>query len=247
MIHSGLWSKEIKEYRYVFVLGLLFTILIGFIGPYYYDRVLEIPGGIEAWGEIIASSFHQESWVYWNSVVLLQFSVIMAIALGVGSLSREVTNKTLDYLLSYPVSLREILTTKIVAGTTILVFYIYISSLLFGLFTWYIGFSFPVPQQFFLSSTVTLMVALVAYMSAVFLSALFLRTWSAAAAAIILWGMIIALDLDWLSQGHGFLSPMRDAGFWLGNETAFIPIGVGAVFILILYEISAFFWTRREL
>jgi len=246
MIHSSLWFKEIKEYRKLFLFCLLFTILLGIIIPYYYDQVLELPGNISAWEGITASSLHETSWLQWTSVVLLQLAVITGIVLGFSSLSRELTGQTLGFLLSKPVSRREIVTTKAVVGVTLLIFYIFGTSLLFGLLSWKYGVGFPGPDSFFLSATVTFIISVIAYMTAFFFSALFSRSWLSALASILLWGAMFIPELNIAYEDYGIFSAMQEAGFWLGEENAFIPIGIGIVLAGIFYELAVYTWSRRE-
>ncbi len=247
MIHGGLWSKEAREYRLIFIICLLITILVGAISLYFPHLANEFTGNSAAWSRWMSSPFVDEAWLQWNSVILLQLSAITALILGFSTLSGEVGGKNaLSYLLSKPVSRREVVTTKAAAGLTFLVFYIYGSSFAWGVLAWYAGHQLPEFSVFFLSSTVTLSMAAVIYMSAVFFSSLFFRSWLAALFSIITWLAVFAPQFGFVSRDYAIFLHMQEAGFWLGKETSFIPLGAGIVVAGIFYELAVFFWVKRE-
>jgi len=247
LIHGGLWSKEAREYRLVFIICLLITILVGVISLYFPHLASEFTGNSAAWSRWMSSPFVDEAWLQWNSVILLQLSAITAFILGFSTLSGEVGgNNAVSYLLSKPVSRREVVTTKASAGLTFLVFYVYGSSFVWSALAWHAGQQLPEFSVFFLSSTVTLSMAAVIYMSAVFFSSLFFRTWLAALFSIITWLAVFTPQFGFVSRDYAVFLHMQEAGFWLGTETSFIPLGVGIVIAGIFYELAVFFWDKRE-
>ncbi len=231
LIHGGLWTKEVKEYRGIFFLCFLLAILLGIVFPFYFDRLLHLPAEIIMWKGLTASTFQIQEWMHWTSGALLQISVITAVILGYSTISREISGNTMLYLRSKPITPREIVITKAAVGITFMVFFVFGVSFAFWVFSWFISGTMLDPGSFFLSATVTLSVVAVAYTTALFFSSLFPRPWLAALFASALWITIFSPEFALLPREFSLFTCMRDAGFWLGQERAFIPIGAGIALV----------------
>lgn len=244
MINGSLWSKEVREYRRLFCVCLLFAIVTGILVPLFYDRVIELPGGYIIWNGITASTLTGNSWANFTSVFLLQFSTLTAVLFGFTTFSGEISAGTIGYLFSKPLSRRETVTTKIIAGLTLLAFFVYGISFLFLMFYSRSGYETE-STVFFLSTTVTFIITAVIYTATVFFSTLFTSNILSGVFSCILWSFVFFTGF-FTSEKFSFFNNMKTAGYWSAQDMLFIPIGVGIVLLGLFYELTAFSWERRE-
>lgn len=245
MIHGSLWSKEVREYRLLFLLCFLCGMLGGIVIPLYHDTAVNLPGGFVLWSDLTLSSFQDNTWIPWTSAALLQLSAITAVLFGFSALSGETSRSTAGFLLSKPVSRREIVTTKIIAGLTLLAFYVYGISLLFlGVF-WGTGHTLEF-GEFILSCTVTFIVISIIYTGTAVFSALFKRSWLSLIFSALFWLAVFSIGFYDVTRNYSVFNIMKEAGFWSVQNKAFIIIGLGIVIAGLLYELAFQLWAKRE-
>ncbi|MFY9115372.1 MAG: ABC transporter permease subunit [Dethiobacteria bacterium] len=244
MIHGSLWSKEVRGYRRLFLLFFLLAVITLILFPYIGNQVIVLPGGFRLWEGITVSTFGDNPWISWSAVALLQFSAVLALLLGYSSLAGELSAGTTAYLLSKPVSRREIVTTKIIAGLTLLAFFVYGLSLIFVAPLFRSGFQVDI-IELFLSCTVTFIICAVIYITTVLFSSFFTRTWTAGLFSAIFWGLYFALGFFEPIRNYSIIHQLRINGYWEGQQT-FIPIGLGIFIGGLLLELAVMVWEKRE-
>ena len=123
MIHPALLAKEIRENR---VKLIIFLVLLGAVAlslPLIFEPAREFFQSIDLSPYIdpqalnfISASFESFAWSQWTAKNLSQVGTLAAIVFGMGAFSNELSFGTALFLLSKPVTRREIYTTKVVAG-----------------------------------------------------------------------------------------------------------------------------------
>jgi len=118
--------KELRQVRWVLLVGLGLTLLFGLSLPYFYRFVSRIAGagvglpGLPA--DLIRqlTDFRLYLWANWYGKNLYQNLTVIALILGAGAVAGERARGTLPFLLTLPVSRRQVVTAKLVAGSVVL-------------------------------------------------------------------------------------------------------------------------------
>ncbi|NLZ28614.1 MAG: ABC transporter permease subunit [Firmicutes bacterium] len=244
MIHGNLWSKEVREYRLMFFLFFLLAVTISILFPFFGDRLIILPEGFGLWEGITAPTLGDQPWVTWSASALLHFSAMLALLLGYSSLAGELNAGTAAYLLSKPVTPREIVATKTIAGLTLIAFFVYGLSFIYFVLLFHAGYQFKI-IELFLGCTVTLAISAVIYITTVLFSSLFTRKWTAGLFSVIFWGSIFVFGLLEPTRNFSIVHHLRMHGYWEGQQT-FIPIGLGIFIGGLLLELAVGVWERRE-
>ncbi|MDI6893877.1 MAG: ABC transporter permease subunit [Bacillota bacterium] len=119
-------EKELRQVRWVLWVGLGLTLLVGLSLPYFYRFLSRIAGagamlpGLS--GEILRqlADFRVYLWANWYGKNLYQNLTVIALVLGAGALAGERARGTLPFLLTLPVSRRQAVAAKVMAGAVVL-------------------------------------------------------------------------------------------------------------------------------
>ncbi|NLI70027.1 MAG: ABC transporter permease subunit [Firmicutes bacterium] len=244
MIHGNLWSREIREYRLMFFLFFLLAAVISLLFPFFGDRVIIIPEGFRLWEGITAPTLGDQPWVSWSATALLHFSAVLALLMGYPSLAGELATGTTAYLLSKPVTPREIVATKAIAGLTLIAFFVYGLSFIYFVLLFDAGYQVKI-IELFLSCTVTFVICAVMYLTTVLFSSLFTKKWTAGLFSGIFWGSVFIFGMLEPTCNFSIIYHLRMNGYWEGQQT-FIPIGLGIFVGGLLLELAVGVWERRE-
>lgn len=122
-----LFCKELREVRWKLIVGVGITVLMGAFLPYGFDIIRgsiqffgEIPwmSGIQQQIEAQASDYRLYLWANWYGKNLPQFLLVIAAITGGASLAGEKASGTIQFLLSRPVSRKQVFAAKYAAGAT---------------------------------------------------------------------------------------------------------------------------------
>jgi len=125
--------RELRSLRWILAAGLILTLLLAGIaaGTYpYLNRVLgSLPGevlealaGLEIARDLLAmtSDYSYYLWTQWNAKNLIQIGSLFALLLAVLQFSAEASRGTMGFLLTRPVSRRQVFTAKLITGALVL-------------------------------------------------------------------------------------------------------------------------------
>jgi ABC-2 type transport system permease protein len=119
-------GKELRQVRWVLWVGLGLTLLFGLSLPYFYrfiSRMVGAGAGLPGLpGDLIRqlADFRLYLWANWYGKNLYQNLTVIALLLGAGAVAGERARGTLPFLLTLPVSRRQVVTAKLVAGAVVL-------------------------------------------------------------------------------------------------------------------------------
>lgn len=271
MINAGLWRKEIMEGKKLALSGgglMLLTAVVLYLAPWpeeWLQQLYETPAG----GRHEEMEFAYLVWSVWISRFLLLFSTLAAILLGMKSLAGEVASGTAVFLSSHPLSSRDLVTTKLFSGITLLALAILPSALFFTAVSLYREYWLQLGDGglnlgiFWGNYLIVILGAAAIYAGAMFFSSLMSHPLPAGLAAVVFW--TAAALPGWMESFTGGLAALLPDGFsifrflslfyhlrapelWMGiPNSLYIHLGAVLVFILIFYELTTFFWGKREL
>lgn len=252
MINLALFNKEIRENRVKFylcfiVLGIMAVTLplIFELTRDFFSRMIWPDGALQHELEFIASSYNNYAWSQWTAKNLTQLGVIAAVALGMGTLAGEISYGTALFLLSKPITRREIYTTKTAAGLLLLALCLLGSTLLFMLVSAWKGFTLDY-AGFLIACVITYAGAANIYLATALLSVLISEPVRAAVAAAL---FLLAVSVPGYFRTAAVFSifyQMKAVPYWIFGQNPIIPLGLSLVLAGLLYEAGVWLWSRRE-
>lgn len=115
-----LLKKEMREKRWKFLIGLAIFLVSNITLPFLYDTIEKIinrnamtPGMERFLGSL--NTFDAYLWSQWAKT-MNQYGAILAILLGMGAVSPEVSSRTIEFLLTKPVRRSQVFAKKIPGG-----------------------------------------------------------------------------------------------------------------------------------
>lgn len=124
MFNRTLIAKELREYRWKLLIGLLYFTVLAALMPFlqgWLRRSLEMVGRLETGplGQLIMRQLEDYQlflWANWYGKNLYQGAVLLAILVGMSPLAAEVSRDTAKFLFSKPFSRGAIYRNKYAAG-----------------------------------------------------------------------------------------------------------------------------------
>ncbi len=251
MINAGLWRKEIIEGKTAAAICCMLTILAAVLVMFYpagwliqfYETPRQYLGD-----SFVSSSMlpHYYIWSVYISRLLILFASLAGFFLGIKSFAGEIAGGTAVFLSSRPVSSRDLVTSKLFAGASLLAVSLLPSALLFtALSGRYLPGSL---EQFWGNYLVLFLGAVAVYVGTMFFSSLVSRPWKAGVAAALFWGVACLTGFGESSRIFSLFHHMRAPQLWVGTPNSlFIHLGAVLVLVLVFYELTVLAWGRREL
>jgi len=124
-----LFRKELREVRWKLIVGVGIAVLTGAFLPYGFDIIRgsiqfmgEIPwfSGIQQQLEAQAADYRLYLWANWYGKNLPQYLMVIAAITGGALLAGEKASGTDQFLLSRPVSRKQVFAAKYAAGATVI-------------------------------------------------------------------------------------------------------------------------------
>jgi ABC-2 type transport system permease protein len=137
MFNEVLIKKELKENKWILIIGLILLITGGLINTLSYEAILKlfqtqadvsIPGIDKAYLENL-KDFNFYTWSSWYDKSYLQMLSLLVVILGMGTIAKEVTRDTIGFLLTKPFSRGQVFLNKFSAGVIIIVILGLVSSI----------------------------------------------------------------------------------------------------------------------
>jgi len=124
---SVLVGKELRQVRWVLWVGLAVTLVFGLSLPYFYRFMARMAPSLGMLPGDLGELFRQQLadyrvylWANWYAKNLYQNLTVIALILGAGAVAGERSRGTLPFLLTLPVTRRQVITAKVVAGAAVL-------------------------------------------------------------------------------------------------------------------------------
>ncbi len=252
MINPALLVKELWENRVKFILMFVILGILGIAIPLLFDLTRDILRNMDLSSFIdprelsfIWSDYGNYAWSQWTAKNLTQLATLSAIVLGMGSLAGESAYGTAPFLLSKPLSRRQIFITKIAAGTVLLAGIVFGSTFIFILVSGLKGFAFA--RGIFLVATVIAFGgAVVIYLGTAVFSVLIAEPVRAGVAAALFWLLASVPGYFKSTAAYSVFFQMKAVKYWLFGESPFIPLLTFLVIGWILFETGVFLWSRRD-
>ncbi len=251
MINHALFVKELVENRIKFWIAMFILAVIAVSIPLLFDLTKELesmdlsrfvdPGQLS----FILSNYHNYAWSQWTAKNLTQFASLAAIILGMGALAGESAYGTAPFLLSKPLSRRQVYTTKAAAGIFLLGIAIYVSTFILILVSSMQGHALQV-GPFIASTFVVFAGAVVIYLGTALISTLIPDPVKAGVVAGLFWGLVSVPGFFRGTVHYSIYYQMKAVPYWLQGVfpwfVMFVLLGVGYM----LFETGVYYWKRKD-
>ncbi|MHB9094898.1 MAG: ABC transporter permease [Eubacteriales bacterium] len=235
MANAGLWNKEFRAGRLKFLAGLAVLTITAVSLPFIQDYTIRLmeknPLPEFATGQLVfLKDFRYWMWSQWFGKNLVQIGSIIAIVFGAGIISSEVSDKTIQFLLSKPVRRQEVFTIKYVVSLIYLALAVAVSSIAAYVAALSTGHHFPTGE--FLQYIFVAIAGLgVVFSIAVYLSTVFDRTLKS-----VVGSMLIAVALS----APGYIPALAKYSLYLqmSGYTIFSGAGFPVIPVILLVVIS---------
>jgi len=257
---NNLLLKELKERRWMLIIGFLFFIATGIIviishnimSSLIIDELPVILG--EASGFL--ANMLQESvamfqnhtryfWSQWHAKNLLQAGTVFSIIIGMGLISRETSHGTIGYLVSKPISKKQIYIIKAVTGIIILYSVIILSTIISVIFALIQGLEIDV-SKIFIGLVPILIGLLPVYLTAAYFSNKFDDSVKAGLFTAVLWGALSIFGIFSRTQNLSPFTHMRAAHYFAGGSFPILSILTLGVLGLTIFYIGLRSFENRE-
>lgn len=154
-------KKELRENKWVFIIGLILLLVFALTNSLTYsivknllttNKVANIPGMSADYLQTL-QNFGLYTWSGWFGKSYEQVTIVLAIILGMGLIAGEVSKDTIGFLLAKPFSRRQVFAQKFLAGSLILIVLSFLSTIWLFLTAKYSGNEFNLGLDKFLIAT----------------------------------------------------------------------------------------------
>lgn len=254
MILWSLFGKELRENRLKLILLAAAFTAAALIIPLLYEPNRD---GVIQFGFLQVTALHIDAyaggsysnyvWSLWTARSLAYLAATAAVLFGAGVISGEISGGSALFLLSRPVSRREIYTSKAAAGLFMLAACTAGSTLVLALTSALKGHLLD-STPFLLSVLIAYSGAAVIYLGTAVLSCLLPDPVRTALAAAAIWFLLsVPGHLGPLAAQFSIFYQMKAIPFWLAGANPIVPLGFFLVLAGIFYELGIWLWNRREI
>ncbi|MEW5785263.1 MAG: ABC transporter permease subunit [Bacillota bacterium] len=252
MIHLTLLNKEILENRVKLYLSFALLALLAVALPFLFEPTRDFFKNVDLSYYLdqqqlnfIGASYNNYAWSQWTGKNLTQMGVLAAIVFGMGALSGESSFGTALFLLSKPITRREIYTTKMAAGLLLLACTVIGSTLLLMLVSLWKGY--PLDGGAFLTANLIAYAGLsVIYLGTALFSALIAEPVKAGVAAALFWLLVSVPGYFPGSAQYSIFYQIKAIPYWFFGQNPIVPLGFFLVLAGAFYETGVWLWSRRE-
>ncbi len=251
MINHALFVKELVENRIKFWIALFVLGVIAVAIPLLFEFTTELgrldlshfvdPGELS----FILSNYNNYAWSQWTAKNLTQLASLTAVVLGMGALAGESAYGTAPFLLSKPVSRRQVYTTKVVAGIFLLGIAIYVSTFILILVSSMQGYALQV-GPFIASTFVVFAGGAVIYLGTALISTLIPDPVKAGVVAGLFWALLSVPGFFRATAHYSIYYQMKAIPYWLQGVfpwfVMLVLLGLGYM----LLETGVYYWKRKD-
>jgi ABC-type transport system involved in multi-copper enzyme maturation permease subunit len=252
VLQWSLFVKELRENRVKFFLLLFAFFAAAIIIPLSFGLHREFLNQVElsryiGHQNLTAGDYSNYAWNQWLARNLNWFAALAAIGLGAGTVSGEAAAGTALFLAARPVTRREIYTTKVAAGLTLLAVCVFGSTMILVLTSSLKGYLMDF-GVFLMAVLITFAGAAVVYLSTAALSAVLPTPDTTILAAAVIWLLLsIPGYFGPPAEVFSIFYQMKAVPYWVYGQDPIVPLGLFLVLIGLLYELGVWLWSSREL
>ncbi len=251
MINHALFIKELVENRIKFWIALFVLGAMAVAIPLLFEFTTELerldltpfvdPGELS----FILSNYTNYAWSQWTAKNLTQFASLAAIVLGMGALAGESAYGTAPFLLSKPLSRRQVYTTKAAAGIFLLGVAIFGATFILILVSALQGYALQVGT--FIASTIVVFAgAAVIYLGTAVFSTLIPDPVKAGVVAGLFWGLAAVPGFFRVTSQYSIFYQMKAIPYWLQGIFPWFAMLVFLGLGYVLLETGVYYWKRKE-
>lgn len=250
MINLPLFKKELLENRVKLVICFMILAILAIFIPLSFELfhrgIFGLPRAAYLQDlELYGSTYENYAWSQWTAKNLARLSTLTAIVLGMGVVAGERARGTALFILSRPVTKREVYTTKVVAGLFMLAAVVFGSTLVFMAVSF--GKGYILNYGFFISAVLIVYAgAAVIYLGTVLFSCLFHEPVKAGVAAALFWAVLSVPGCFSATAPYSLFYQMKAIPYVCYGYDSFIPLGMALVLGGICYEAGVWLWSRCE-
>jgi len=251
MIKQVLFWKEIRENRIKFyIASALFGILavvIPLLFPWVKSFLRHNLFGLIPPGELnfIVSNYDNYIWSQWMGKNLFQLGILFAVILGMGPLAGEVFYGTAPFLLSKPLTRRQVYFSKALAGLSLLAAAFLGSSLLLYVVSSLKGYALHA-APFAISILIVYLGTAVVYSGTLIFSSLVNEPVKAALYAFVFWFALSIPGYFAAAAPYSFFYHMKGIPYWFKGENPLFPALIFLAVAWVLLEAGLFLWKRKD-
>lgn len=254
MIRWSLFGKELHENWLKFTLLAVGFTAAALIIPLLYESIRD---GVDQFDFLyvyaplddpyVSGSYNNYVWRLWTARSLTYLAATGAVLFGAVAISGEISGGSALFLLSRPVSRREIYTSKAAAGLFMLAACIFSSAFVLALTSTLKGYPLD-STPFLLSVLIVYSGATVIYLGTAALSSVLPDPVRTALAATVIWVFLsVPGYLGPLAAQFSIFYQMKASPFWLTGANPIVPLGFFLVLAGLFYELGMWLWSRREI
>lgn len=253
MISGPLLRKELRESRWKIIIGLIIFVATAVSIPLLYNFIREIftqvppleSLGMAEMGKLL-EDYNSYVWSQWSGKNLYQIGAILAIITGMNLISGEKAHKTLEFLLTRPVSRSSIYLTKFLGGIISLGVVVWASTAVLYVTSITAGHNLNAGRL--LASSLISFVGLIFIFSLTLLLSSLLEDAVRAGLAAALCTFILAVPGWFESTGHlSIFYHMRAVEFFFENKFPFLPLTIMLAFAAAIYYGGLLIFKKAEL
>ncbi|MDW7651855.1 MAG: ABC transporter permease subunit [Bacillota bacterium] len=244
-MNTALIKKELREALWKLVLGLALMIVTAASIPLMYEMIADLLSQLklEEMGFFsnfmspgILSDYSAYLWSQWNGKNLLNIGTVLAVILGMGTIAGEVSNQTISFLLTRPISRRTVFISKVFSGAFILAVIVAVSTVVMLVLAAVSSPEFLDVGRLLVATCITFLGLLLIYIMTVFFSTILSDPVKVAGVTIL--AIIVMYTLGWFAVTRKFalFVQMAAGGYFLGGV---FPTGAVIVMLLTVVLLSA--------
>ncbi len=134
MLSRALFWKEMRDARWIIVVGLVIAVLTGVSLPLLFDYLaglmsgVPLPEWVRGTAEAQTANYRLYIWSNWYGKNLSQYVLVLAVIIGATALAGERGRGSLEFTLTRPLSRGAVFATKVAAGAAALAIIVVVST-----------------------------------------------------------------------------------------------------------------------
>lgn len=242
MSTKGLWQKEFKAAKFKIAVGMILPIALAVSIPYMYEFLMGMMQTVpipEFAGEQVKmfSNFSYYVWFNWFGKNLFQIVSMLALIFGAGLISAEVSRKTIHFLLTKPISRRQVFAVKYFMTLASLAVVVVISTAVLYIAVSLTGHSLPL-LKLLQNSLVAMTGFALIYSIAVYFSTLFDQTLKSFLASLVVVVLLSVPSYFTSFKTFSLYYQMSGLAIYKGEGFPYVPFLVIAAAIACIYKLA---------
>ncbi len=253
-MNGTLLRKELREARWKLVLGTAILAAMAVFIPLSFNFIKELIFAIpqeqlERYGSMmpvnIFNDFTLYLWSQWNAKNLTQIGTILTVLVGMNLIAGETNGQTAGFLLTRPVSRRNIFLTKALAGMLIIISMVWFSTIIMVITVHFTPYTIDT-GRLFVTTAITTLGLLVLFSLALLFSTLIDDSVKAGGATALV--IILMVFFGWIEPLRylNLFNYMHGARYFIGGIFPVISAAIMCVAILVLLAAGLKLFEKKE-